>query len=75
MTSSKVNVVHAQSFLCVKSSAFFKVKCRAFSFRKMFNFAGTFFWSNIFAPFCAFKLVQFKKLELDRRDWGGIHVH
>ena len=41
--------MHAQPFLCVKSSAFVEVK-RAFYFRKMFNMAGTFFWSNIFAP-------------------------
>ena len=49
MYFQKLNVVHAQPFLCVKSSPFFKVKCRAFSFRKMFYMAGTFFWSNILA--------------------------
>ena len=37
----RLNVVHAQPFLCVKSLAFFKVKCRAFSLWKMFNMAGT----------------------------------
>ena len=30
----------------VKHLAFSKVKCRAFSFRKMFSITGTFFWSN-----------------------------
>ena len=44
------NFVHAQPLVCLKCSAIFTVKCPAFSFRKMFNVAGTFFWSNIFTP-------------------------
>ena len=44
-----VNLLYVK-FPVAKYLVFLKVKCRAFSFRKMFNVAGTFFWSKIFAP-------------------------
>ena len=50
LTFSKVKCRECSTVFVREKIGIFKVKCRAFSFRKMFYMAGTFFWLNIFTP-------------------------